>query len=360
MNVTSSSSTPKSSPSTSSSKPAASSGSPAASKPASQAAATPASKSEPSVAILDEFRGADEPGNTTHGELVEGVLLSQGLEQEDVKRIQVSPQGDVEELWNEMADGQEDALDRYIETRIGGVFEGTASALEEIVQDKDSAITTVNQSQGMSEGLVLNQLTTVAREYPEFKDLLREQVGLPAEASGQEIVQALADTIGDINQNSPVVQQARERYQEISQQLAERGISHVLAAGNEGETEDSVIASGIETGPDFFRNILANENTTVVGGVDAQGGNAWFNANAGAEISALGVEVPVQTADGDQQVVNGTSFAAPFVAAADARLAASFPQLTARQREGMMAASAIPVDGLAGEVGAGQLNMMAW
>ncbi|ODT57921.1 hypothetical protein ABS71_19205 [bacterium SCN 62-11] len=349
MNVTSSSSTVKSSPSTSSS------------KPASQPAAKAEPKSEPSVAILDEFRGAEVPGTTTHGELVEGVLLSQGLQQDDVKRIQVSPQGDVEQLWNEMADGQEDALDRYIETRIGGVFEGTTSALEEIVQDKESSITTVNQSQGMSEGLVLNQLTTVAREYPEFKDLLRGQVGLPAEASGQEIVQALADTIGDVNQNSPVVQQARERYQEISQQLAERGISHVLAAGNEGETEDSVLASGIETGPDFFRNILANDNTTVVGGVDAQGGNAWFNANAGAEISALGVDVSILTADGAQvKEQNGTSFAAPLVAAADARLAAAFPQLTAQQREGMMAASAIPVDGQPGEVGAGLLNLMAW
>ena len=354
MNVTSSSSPAKSAaPSTSSSKPA--------SQPASKPASEPASKSEPSVAILDEFRGAEVPGTTTHGEVVEGLLLSQGLEQEDVKRIQVSPQGDVKQLWKQMAGGQEDALDRYIETRIGGVFEGTTSALEEIVQDKDSAITTVNQSQGMSEGLVLNQLTTVAREHPEFKDLLRGQVGLPAEASGQEIVQALADTIGDVNQNSPVVQQARERYQEISQQLAERGINHVLAAGNEGETEDSVIASGIETGPDFFRNILANENTTVVGGVDAQGGNAWFNANAGAEISALGVDVSVLTADGVQvREQNGTSFAAPLVAAADARLAAAFPQLTAQQREGMMAASAIPVDGQPGEVGAGLLNMMAW
>lgn len=352
MNVTSSPST--------SSKPASQPASKPASQPASKPASKPESKSEPSVAILDEFRGAEEPGKTTHGEMVEGVLLSQGLEQNDVKRLQVSPQGDVEQLWNEMAEGQEDALDRYIETRIGGVYEGTASALEEIVQDKDSSITTVNQSQGMSEGLVLNQLTTVAREYPEFKDLLREQVGLPAEASGQEIVQALADTIGDVNQNSPVVQQARERYLEVSQQLAEQGISHVIAAGNEGETEDSVIASGIETGPDFFRNILANDNTTVVGGLDAQGGNAWFNANAGAEISAFGVDVPIQTADGVQTMQSGTSFAAPFVAAADARLATLFPNLTARQREGMMAASAIPVAGQPGEVGAGQLNMTAW
>lgn len=352
MNVTSSPST--------SSKPASQPASKPASQPASKPAAKAESKSEPSVAVLDEFRGAEEPGKTTHGELVEGVLLSQGLEQEDVKRLQVSPQGNVEQLWDEMAEGQEDALDRYIETRIGGVFEGTASALEEIVQDQDSSITTVNQSQGMSEGLVLNQLTTVAREYPEFKDLLREQVGLPAEASGQELVQALADTIGDVNQNSPVVQQARERYLEVSQQLAEQGISHVLAAGNEGETEEAVIASGVETGPDFFRNILANDNTTVVGGLDAQGGNAWFNADAGAEISAFGVDVPILTADGVQTVQSGSSFAAPLVASADAHLAVLFPNLTARQREGMMAASAIPVAGQPGEVGAGQLNMTAW
>lgn len=357
MNVTSSSSPAKSvSSSASSSKPA----SQPASKPAAKPAAEPAAKSEPSIAILDEFTSANVPGETTHGEKVEGVLLSQGLEQEDIKRLQVSSPGDAQQLYDEMAEGQVDALDRYIETRMGGVFDGTTSALEEILQDKDSAITTVNQSQGMSSGLVLSQLTSVAREVPEFKDLLKEQVGLPADASGQELVQALADTIGDINQNSPVVQQARERYLEVSQQLAERGISHVLAAGNEGETEDIVMASGIETGADFFRNILANDNTTVVGGVDAQGGNAWFNANAGAEISALGVEVPILTADGVQVTENGSSFAAPFVAATDARLAVMFPNLSARQREGMMAASALPVDGQPGEVGAGQLNMMAW
>ena len=260
MNVTSSASAPKTvSPSTS------------ASKPASQ----PASKAEPSVAVLDEFRGADEPGKTTHGELVEGVLLSQGLEQKDVKRIQVSPQGDVQKLWDEMSEGQEGALDRYIEDRMGGVFEGTASALEEVLKDADSSITTVNQSQGMSEGLVLKQLTSVAKEVPEFKDLLKEQVGLSPEASNQELLQALTDTIGDVNQNSPVIQQARERYLEVSQQLADRGINHVLAAGNEGQTEESLDAAGIETGPDFFRNILANDNTTNVGGLDAQGHNAW-------------------------------------------------------------------------------------
>lgn len=345
MNVTSSASAPKTvSPSTS------------ASKPASQ----PASKAEPSVAVLDEFRGADEPGNTTHGELVEGVLLSQGLEQKDVKRIQVSPQGDVQKLWDEMSDGQEGALDRYVEDRMGGVFEGTTSALEEVLKNEDSSITTVNQSQGMSEGLVLKQLTSVAKEVPEFKDLLKEQVGLSPEASNQELLQALTDTIGDVNQNSPVIQQARERYLEVSQQLADRGINHVLAAGNEGQTEEALDAAGIKTGPDFFRNILANDNTTNVGGLDAQGHNAWFNADAGAEISAFGDEVPIRTADGVQDVQSGTSFAAPLVAAADARLAVLFPNLSPRQREGMMAASAIPVDGQPGEVGAGQLNMLAW
>ena len=61
---------------------------------------------------------------------------------------------------------------------------------------------------------------------------MKEQVGLPAEASGQELVQALVDTIGDVNQNSPIVQQARQRYLAVSQQLADQGISHVLAAGN--------------------------------------------------------------------------------------------------------------------------------
>ena len=357
MNVTSSSSATSS---TSSTRPASQPVSKAAAQPASKPAAEPASKAEPSVAVLDEFRGADEPGKTTHGELVEGLLLSQGLQQDDVKRLQVSPQGDVEQLWNEMAEGHEGALDRYIEDRMHGVLDGTSSALEEILQDKDSSITTVNQSQGMSESLVLTQLTAVAREVPEFKDLLKEQVGLPAEASGQELVQALVDTIGDVNQNSPIVQQARQRYLAVSQQLADQGISHVLAAGNEGETEDALAASGVETGPNFFRNILANDNTTVVGAVDARGGNPYFNADAGAEISAFGVDAPVLTADGDQQVVSGTSFAAPLVAAADARLAVLFPNLTARQREGMMAASATPVAGQPGEVGAGQLNMMAW
>lgn len=344
MNVTSSSSAPKSAaPSTSSAKPA--------SQP---------TKAEPSVAVLDEFRGADQPGTTTHGELVEGVLLSQGLQQDDVKRIQVSPQGDVQKLWDEMSEGQDGALDRYIEDRMGGVLDGTTSALEEVLNDKDSAITTVNQSQGMSESLVLKQLTSVAKELPEFKDLLKEQVGLSADAGNQELLQALTDTIGDVNQNSPVIQQARDRYLEVSQQLAERGINHVVAAGNEGETEEALIASGIETGPDFYRNILANDTTTVVGGLDAQGGNAYFNADAGAEISAFGVDVPIRTADGVQDVQSGTSFAAPLVAAADARLAVLFPNLSPSQREGMMAASAIPVAGQPGEVGAGQLSMLAW
>lgn len=348
MNVTSSSSSSpakSASPSTSSSKPAA----------------QPAAKSEPSVAILDEFRGADEAGTTTHGEVVEGVLLSQGLQQDDVKRIQVSPPGDINTLYAEMQEGQEGALDRYIETRIGGVYDGTSSALEEILQDKDSAITTVNQSQGMSEGLVMSQLNDAVGQADDFAGLLKEQVGLPTEASNIELVQALADTIGDVNQNSPVIQEARERYLGVSQQLADQGINHVLAAGNEGEWEDKLVGAGIETGPDFFRNILANDHTTVVGAVDAQGGNAWFNANAGAEISALGVGVSTLTADGVQvNDLSGTSFAAPVVAAADARLAALFPNLSASQREGMMAASAIPVNGQPGEVGAGMLDWTAW
>ncbi len=93
--------------------------------------------------------------------------------------------------------------------------------------------------------------------------------------------------------------------------LAELGIASVAAAGNDGAAN-----------PDGVSIIAADPNVIAVSASDAGGRRAGFSQADAAltDIFAPGVDVPVETVDGLTGTVSGTSFAAPAVSGAIARL----------------------------------------
>lgn len=322
-----------------------------------------------SIAVFDDFRGADDPGQTTHGELVEGEILQAGFEQDDIQRYQVGAGVDMGALTDGLANGDGQALDNFIESTQTGMLDSTSDALQEVIDDPNSKVTTVSQSSSQAEARVTRDLLQKSKDSPEFRGNLEKTLGLPEGASDSELAQALVNRVDDVVENSDAIKDSQERYDAVSAEAADQGINHVVTAGNLGEFEDELNQLGVSTDGDFYDSSLSNEYTTTVGGTDGHGTasgaddtNAVFNADAGAEISAPGVQVPITTADGETKVVDGTSFSAPQVAAADAQVAAANPSLTPQQREDVLTGTATTIPqnvAPQSDIGAGVLDPTA-
>ena len=93
-------------------------------------------EAEATVAIFDDFRDADEKGQFTHGELVEGRLQEQGgLGDEDVQRYQTDLGADFGVFEDNLARGDEGALENFIESSYTNSLNSTTGALKEVLED---------------------------------------------------------------------------------------------------------------------------------------------------------------------------------------------------------------------------------
>jgi subtilisin family serine protease len=311
------------------------------------------------IAVFDSFNGADDKGESTHGEQVEGVIQQEGnFSDEDIQRYQINSGGSLDDLKDGLADGDEEAFDQYIEDRYTSLLDNTSDGLEEILDDEDSQIRTINQSQSVAEGRIARDLWNEAKEDEGFRSDLARSLGLDEDVSDRELAQALVDGIGDSVANSDAIAESKERYDEVSRRAAEAGISHVVTSGNLGSFADELDALGVETDAQFYDSALANEHKIVVGATDDGRTAADFTSpDANADISAPGVDIAIRTQDGAKETNSGTSFSAPMVAAVVAQISAENPHLTPAEIEALLVETADPVKASEEEdIGAGNLN----
>jgi hypothetical protein len=161
----------------------------------------------------------------------------------------------------------------------------------------------------------------------------------------QKLQQSLADFSHDLMENSPVVGQARERYEQAVSDFESGHNSVVVSAGNDGLALERLAARNhgltIEPPKDFFKSILDTQEVTSVGatrfftnGSKLEERKAGYsNPHAQVDIYASG-SVGLQNPN---KVDNyGTSFSAPRVGATMAELHAQNPHLSSSQVETLM------------------------
>lgn len=308
-----------------------------------------------SVALFDDFR--DTAGRTTHGEETENVMMQAGLRDEDIQRYHCGEGGT---SLRGLTDAQNPRqfhheFNGFIEDSFTNLLDSTSDNMEQILDDPNSQIKVINQSMSASPARVTANLLRAGNKDPQLEARLKHELGLPPDCTREQYVQALADRVQNVSETSPRIQESRERYDDLSAEASERGINHVLAAGNNGVDAAQLRELGVDVPPSFFHNDLANDYTTSVGALNADGSApAEFTAPE-SEISAVGEHV-LTTADGRIQFVDGTSFSAPQVAAQMALMRRQNPFLTAQETEDIVVDTATPVAGDPASLGAGEMN----
>lgn len=311
------------------------------------------------IAIFDSF--TPSPVQPAHGQIVEGIVRRAGYGDRDIQNFQTG--GGTNETGVALFGSRDPQalggiIDRHVQRLQLGTYNDTTANLRLILDDPRSQIRTINQSQSISQANMVEDILA-QRNLPGMEPVMREALGVSATASDKEFAEAVMARVQRAS-DTPEVRAARERYQRTSAEAERRGISHIVAAGNTGEMDATLREWGVTPPAGFHRNILATDHNTTVGASDHSGARptaARFTSPEGAEVSANGVQVPSTIPGRNEEVrENGTSFAAPQVAVATARLRALNPRLTPRQAEDLLRQSATAVEGEGPRLGAGYVR----
>jgi hypothetical protein len=276
----------------------------------------------PKVALLDNFDNADTA--TAHGEMTESVLLGYGqLQDSDVQRYHCGNfnpfppeavlQAPVEKLGG--------TLRAHVALSGALLLRATTENLLQIAAEQPE-IRVISQSQSQSPVRVAQPFYEAAAQDPQFRERLGQALGLPPQSSLLEVAEQLFVTSEKFLRDEEAVQEARADYLRAGRQLHERGVVHLLAAGNLGDFSAELEAKGVQFSPSAFRSLLVSDYSTVVGSLDEQGQVASFTSpRAGIDVLASGVNLafsdstppPGQTPD-EVLYGNGTSLSVPLVA----------------------------------------------
>ncbi|GMU54557.1 MAG: hypothetical protein AMXMBFR33_37030 [Candidatus Xenobia bacterium] len=291
---------------------------------------------QPTLTVYDDFVRAEEPGVTTHGELVEGVLVRLGMQPGEIGRVQVSLRSGQESL--------EQGLDPYIRNRFLTPMQATAEQLQE------QSAGVVSQSQGASDSRVVEALVGRA----DWRATLERELGLTAGTDEKSFLQALVDRVSRVRRTDPQIQAARSELLAAGRKASENGVARFVSAGNNGELSRTLERLGVKVDANFYSNWLADPHATVVGASDDGGVVAELaSPDAGAWLAADGVNVPL-VIDGRLEEHSGSSYATPQVARVGHQgWLAGVPSADLGER---LAESADPVPGGESWVGAGILS----
>lgn len=152
----------------------------------------------------------------------------------------------------------------------------------------------------------------------------------------QKLQQAIVDHVSGTYDSDPGIKKSSARWDKAVSGFEAGNNSVVIAAGNEGDVAEQ-FASGnngrkIKAPADFEKNLLENEAVTSVGatqksGTSQEGRAEWSSVSGGVDVYANGTA---------SEGVEGTSFAAPRVAATMAQLHKDNPKMTSSQIENLM------------------------
>lgn len=279
-----------------------------------------------SLVVLDQFFIPPQSG-PTHGQMVSATARGSGfqgplveldttysLDPENAKRLEQIEAA--QQRFNQATQPQEirQALREVSVLKRGYALERSAESLEQLSQAglKDSA---VNLSLGHNAADEVRRLLEKAlTDQPTLIQLVRAFAHDPSQlkegAERARLVQNLASWLQDTTRDARW-QSSKARYDAAVQQLAESNNAVVVAAGNEGEVgsflSDWCSGQSPELPQGFENNDFSNPTVTVVGALQSGQPATYTSHDEEVDCFAEG-----RSLLGDE---NGTSFAAPRVAA---------------------------------------------
>jgi hypothetical protein len=318
----------------------------------------------PKVAIFDGFAEAKE--EPQHGDSVEKVVISTTrLKDKDIQNFQNSyeratSEDDVfkakpEELMSKLA--------TLTEETVTGFLQATARNLDSVVESK--SIRVVNQSQSQCAARVGRPFVDKLEADESFRITVKEALGLPLRAHTHTVAEALLNEIQTTFDQSEKIDRAEKDYLRSAKKAYDKGIVHVVTAGNLGRLTADWEKKGINAPENAYRSVLATEYATIVGATDSRGTTtvrddraaSFTSVYAGAEFSMHGVNVEVASKDPKKNSYsNGTSFAAPQMTGLISDMIKANPKLGVAKIEELLRAAAVPVKGTAEQLGAGQID----
>jgi hypothetical protein len=307
---------------------------------------------ETSVGIIDDFL---TPGQvmlpTAHGENVEQVLDNAGMaDTEHIADLQIDSNFSVSNptavpIADSATNGAVKILDQV------------SDHLEAIAADPQG-INVVNISQGVSPAMIGDlYLDSFYSSRPQTeKDAFKKALGLDAAASDADVANTVLDQVNGAFAANPTYVAAKQRYDAAVAAVTDAGPVVVVAAGNDRDNAAELSTLGADASKIDTTNVLTNPNAVMVAALNASGApSAFSSANPENDIAALGEGVPAVAANPS----DGTSFAAPQVAAVIDNVRRANPDLSAAEVVDLIRRTAIPLNAPSQDVGAGLLNPIA-
>lgn len=318
------------------------------------------------VAIFDSFAGKGEMPE--HGDSVEKIILgTTGLKDKDVQNFQNSydRQLDEEDVFSAKPESLLEVLEAYTEETVTGFLGATQANIETILADPKGKIRVINQSQSQCAARVARPFLDHLEKNENFRLAAKEALGLPLRARTDTVAQTLLEQVQKTFDESEKIERAEESYSKVSKKAFDRGIVHVVTAGNLGRLAAKWENDGIKAPANAYRSVLANEYATVLGATDSRGTTtvrddraaSFTSIHAGAEFAMHGVNVEVVSTDPKRdEYSNGTSFSAPQATGLISDMIKINPKLGVTEIEGLLRSASVPVQGSPEQVGAGQID----
>ena len=266
-------------------------------------------KHDVDVTVVDWFNDGDG-----HGEEVSKIVDKSGkhIKKDDVKQVQFNQS----DLPDELADTN---LDEYITRYASDPLNDLSAHLEEIGRNPGKT-KVVNHSGGAAPIEIYADIFEPSLYDPGNISYLAKKLGLPADATKQQVQQASIDRIQNTLANSQQYKDAKTRYDQATKALKDQGIVTVIAAGNTGVEEiNKLKEAGNRFDQSFVDSVNANNNVLLVNTVDQFG-------KKGKKTDIPYFNTPeTQTDFAVSGMPDGNSFAAPAVAAAVAEIKTYLP-----------------------------------
>ena len=242
-------------------------------------------------------------------------------------------------------------LDDYIDTESTDAFDIMSDKINGLVKQGKTEV--INGSLGYSRDTIYENVLLSLKDNPKMGTVIglkpKSLSSLETNKDGQvlvtdEVSNAIVKYVdGRLDSPGSAYQKSRLKYQQATQYAAQNGVTVVVASGNDHEMNDVFTArkKGGDTNflaqSDYVISVAAadDKGTQNPNDDDIASFSSWGDGRYNPTISAYGVGV--NTKFGPQ---DGTSFAAPEVAAAVARMKQVNPYLSFNQIKAILQQSA--------------------
>lgn len=245
------------------------------------------------------------------------------------------------------------------------VLTAEAQNLWRFIDQLNAIAASPNPPKVINISLGLSPATAFASDFPHFNSRFESKYGADKNQWSDETwdlylqdISIMAQTAVDAtNQQVGIFPQD---LQDSLEKLVDAGVTVTVAAGNDGHVESLFTDLGLSVPAGFYDGIYLPDMPEGVIFVGASQDNSIptspaisSSPNSQTDVIADGTDVAV--ADGGV-LAEGSSFAAPQVAALVADMLAANPELTPARIEAILKATAVSVDGVPGKVGSGLIN----